>query len=149
MTAERLPTGVKRLDALLGGGIPAGSAVLVYGPPFLGKETFARRFLLASLAQGIPAIDIVTNVATADVRQNLGEADPSYPKYEQAHLIRFVDTYSQSIGAAGVMLATPMLTVVTSGCSDHCSTFSRMVSATANASTAESPGNSTANSSPP
>jgi circadian clock protein KaiC len=98
--AARLPTGVKRLDALLGGGLPEGSAALVYGPPFLGKEVLARRFMLACMAKGIPAIDVVTTVATADVRRNLGAADPAYPQYEEARLARFVDTYSRSIGAA-------------------------------------------------
>lgn len=96
----RLPTGIKRLDALLGGGLPVGAAALVYGPPFLGKEVLARRFMLACMAQGIPAIDVVTTVATADVRRNLGEADPGYPEYEKKRLARFVDTYSRSIGAA-------------------------------------------------
>lgn len=96
----RMPTGVKRLDALLGGGVPAGSAVLVYGPPFLGKETLARRFMLASMAAGVPAIDVLTNNATEDVRRNLLEADPTYTKHEAGRLIRFVDTYSRSIGAA-------------------------------------------------
>jgi KaiC/GvpD/RAD55 family RecA-like ATPase len=96
----RLPTGIKRLDALLGGGLPVGSAALVYGPPFLGKEVLARRFMLACMAGGVPAIDVVTTVATADVRRNLQEADPKYPEYEKARLARFVDTYSRSIGAA-------------------------------------------------
>jgi KaiC/GvpD/RAD55 family RecA-like ATPase len=103
MTANgsgRMSTGVKRLDALLSGGIPAGSAALVYGPPFLGKEVLARRFLLASMKANVPTIDILTNVAAADVRRNLSESDPAYDGYEKAHLARFVDTYSRSIGAA-------------------------------------------------
>src|SRR6187397_2205568 len=56
----------------------------------------------------------------------------------------------QSRPATGVMLATPMLTVVvTVGSSDQSSTLRRTFSATPSASTAEIPGNSTANSSPP
>ena len=51
--------------------------------------------------------------------------------------------------ASGVRLATPMLTVVTVGSSDHCWTFSRIVSATARRFGGDSPGSSTANSSPP
>ena len=100
MSDVRLSTGVKRLDALLNGGIPRGSAVLVYGPPFLGKEVLARRFILASLKAKVPAIDILTNVAAADVRDNLAAQEPGYTALEQAHLLRFVDTYSRSIGAA-------------------------------------------------
>lgn len=97
--ARRLPTGVRRLDQLLGGGIPAGSAVLVYGPPFLGKETLARRFLAHNVAQGTPAIAVLTNTATPDVRRELAGSDPGYAQGEGRHLARFVDTYSRSIGA--------------------------------------------------
>jgi KaiC/GvpD/RAD55 family RecA-like ATPase len=95
----RLPTGIKRLDALLNGGIPAGSAVLVYGPPFLGKEVLARRFLVANMANGVPGIDVLTNVATEDVRANLAASEPRYAEFEGKHLSHFIDTYSKSIGA--------------------------------------------------
>ena len=74
----RVPTGIKRLDTLLEGGIPAGAAVLVYGPPFLGKEVLARRFILAGLAAGLPSVYVLTNQATEDVRRDLQAADPKY-----------------------------------------------------------------------
>lgn len=96
----RVPTGVKRLDSLLGGGIPAGSAVMVYGPPFLGKEVLARRFVLASLAAGLPSVYVLTNAATDEVRRDLTAADPNYPAAEAEHRSRFVDTYSRGVGAA-------------------------------------------------
>jgi KaiC/GvpD/RAD55 family RecA-like ATPase len=98
--AANLSTGVKRLDALLNGGIPAGSAVMVYGPPFLGKEVLARRFVLATLQKGHPAVCVLTNASASDVRANLAAADPNYPAAEAKHLARFVDTYSRGIGAA-------------------------------------------------
>ncbi len=96
----RVPTGIKRLDSLLEGGIPAGSAVMVYGPPFLGKETLARRYVLASLAAGLPAVYVLTNAATDEVRADLLAADPRYKQAEDDHRARFVDTYSRGIGAA-------------------------------------------------
>jgi KaiC/GvpD/RAD55 family RecA-like ATPase len=96
----RLPTGVKRLDALLNGGIPAGSAVLVYGPPFLGKEVLARRFVLSTLQRGLPGVFVLTNTAAADVRREMEAADPKYPQAEEKHLAKYVDTYSRGIGAA-------------------------------------------------
>lgn len=99
-SSARLPTGVKRLDALLGGGIQAGSAVLVYGPPFLGKEVLARKFALANLAQDTPAVFVLTNAAAADVRRDLAAGDPNYPQAEGKHMARFIDTYSRGIGAA-------------------------------------------------
>ena len=96
---KRLSTGVKRLDTLLGGGIAPGSAVLGYGAPFLGKEMLGRRFALAAMAAGIPAVMVLTNTASGDVRKELAAADRNYPLYEKKRLVRFVDTYSRSIGA--------------------------------------------------
>jgi KaiC/GvpD/RAD55 family RecA-like ATPase len=98
--AARLATGTKRLDQLLGGGFPAGAAALVFGPPFLGKEVLARRFLLQTVLDEVPAIYVLTNTSTADVRQQLTELDPAFAAAEKKRLPRFVDTYSRSIGAA-------------------------------------------------
>ena len=47
--AARLSTGVAGLDEMLGGGIPAGDAVLVAGPSGSGKTVFATQFI----AEGI------------------------------------------------------------------------------------------------
>ena len=48
----RLPTGVEGLDAMLGGGFPTGSVVLVRGGPGSGKTTFSLQFLLEGAARG-------------------------------------------------------------------------------------------------
>ena len=46
--ARRLPSGVPGLDALVGGGLIAGSATLVSGSAGIGKTTLALQFALAS-----------------------------------------------------------------------------------------------------
>ncbi len=84
---------------MLGGGIPAGSAVLVYGPPFLGKEVLARRFLQHSVENGVPGVCVLTNAASADVRRELAAGSAAYQQGEANHLARFIDTYSRGIGA--------------------------------------------------
>ncbi|MDJ0270465.1 MAG: AAA family ATPase [Aigarchaeota archaeon] len=49
----RVPTGVPGLDAMLGGGIPRGNIVLLYGGPGSGKTTLALQFLYrAAVEQG-------------------------------------------------------------------------------------------------
>lgn len=95
----KVPTGVRRLDDLLDGGLPAGSCTLVFGPPFIGKETLARLFYLAGMKAGEPGIMILTGDTTGDVRQQLAQMDSEFPKLEQQGLAHFVDTYSRSIGA--------------------------------------------------
>jgi len=94
----KVATGIRRLDDLLEGGVPPLSATLVYGPPFVGKETFARLFILQGLRNGEPGILVLTNEAAADARDRFLAMDPDFPKYEAAGLIRYVDAYSKAIG---------------------------------------------------
>lgn len=42
---ERVPTGVKGLDNMLGGGLPSGTCILVLGGPGAGKTIFGIQFL--------------------------------------------------------------------------------------------------------
>ncbi|MDB4882881.1 MAG: protein kinase [Gemmatimonadetes bacterium] len=55
----RLPTGVPGLDALMGGGIPAGDAVLLAGPTGTGKSTFAMQFAADGLRRGEAVVVVV------------------------------------------------------------------------------------------
>lgn len=94
----KLATGVRRLDDQLKGGMAPQTFGLLYGPPFLGKEVLARQFLLTGLAAGQPAIVVLTNQTVQDARRRLAAADPQYSVYEASGLVRFVDTYTRSIG---------------------------------------------------
>ena len=49
MTVERLSTGIAGLDALIEGGIPKGSTVLIAGNPGSGKTVLTAHFLYAGL----------------------------------------------------------------------------------------------------
>ena len=95
----KTPLGVKRLDDLLGGGLPRASCTLVYGPPFVGKEIFSRLYLLEGMRRREPGILVVTGDPASDVRRQLGEVEPAYAEWEKAGLAHYVDTYSKSIGA--------------------------------------------------
>ncbi len=52
----RLPTGVPGLDEMMGGGIPAGDAVMLAGPAGTGKTTFAMQFVINGLRKGEPSV---------------------------------------------------------------------------------------------
>lgn len=57
-----------------------------------------RQYIVANLAAKIPVVAVLTDMAATDLRKQLAAADPKYTEYEKAKLIRFVDTYSRSIG---------------------------------------------------
>ncbi len=57
--AHRLRTGVPGLDELLGGGVPAGDAVLLAGPAGSGKTTFATQFAAEGLKMGEAVVIVV------------------------------------------------------------------------------------------
>jgi circadian clock protein KaiC len=52
----RLRTGVPGLDEMLGGGIPAGQAVMLAGPTGTGKTTFATQFVVQGARDGDAAV---------------------------------------------------------------------------------------------
>lgn len=56
---RRLATGVPGLDELMGGGIPAGDAVMLAGPAGSGKTTFATQFVAEGLRHGEAAVILV------------------------------------------------------------------------------------------
>jgi len=49
---ERVPSGIKELDALLGGGLDRGTSNMFMGPPGTGKSTLSTRFALAAADRG-------------------------------------------------------------------------------------------------
>ncbi len=53
---RRLSTGIDRLDAMLGGGIPEGESMLLAGPSGSGKSTLGMQFIDEGLKQGEPGI---------------------------------------------------------------------------------------------
>jgi len=49
---ESIPTGIKELDSLLGGGLDRGTATLILGPAGSGKSTLGAQFAAATAARG-------------------------------------------------------------------------------------------------
>ena len=53
---RRLSTGVRELDAIMGGGIPEGDSLLVAGPSGAGKTVLGIQFIAEGLGRGEPGI---------------------------------------------------------------------------------------------
>ncbi len=53
---RRLSTGIRELDAMLGGGVPEGDSLLLAGPSGSGKSLLGTHFIAEGLRQGEPGI---------------------------------------------------------------------------------------------
>ena len=95
---EKVKTGTTRLDDLLLGGMPFGTNVMIYGPPFTGKEVLVNAFVAEGLKMGIPAIWIITEKSPKEIRDEMMYLLSGYEEYEKKGLVRYIDTYSRSMG---------------------------------------------------
>jgi|GEM_PF-356996 len=95
---EKIKTGTVRLDDLLLGGIPFGSNVLIYGPPFTGKEVLVSVFIAEGLKKGVPAVWILTEKSPKEIREEMTFVVSGYEEYEKLGLVHYVDAYSRSMG---------------------------------------------------
>ncbi len=95
---EKVKTGTARLDDLLMGGMPFGSNVLVYGPPFTGKEVLLNVFMAEGLKKGIPVMWILTEKTPKEIREEMSFVVSGYEEYEKLGLVKYVDAYSRSMG---------------------------------------------------
>lgn len=93
-----VPTGVKRLDDLLGGGVPKGSTTLLRGPPFTGRTVLGRLFVLAGVRAGEPGVLVLTDASASEASEALAAVDPKVPDYEADGLLWYVDAYTEGLG---------------------------------------------------
>ncbi|HEX9708360.1 MAG TPA: ATPase domain-containing protein [Candidatus Thermoplasmatota archaeon] len=98
LKARKVKTGAPRLDDLLFGGYPVGSNTLLSGPAFIGKEVLAYSFIVEGLQKGVPCVMVLTDVAPANVKEELSALLPSVDEYEKLGLLRWVDCYSKAMG---------------------------------------------------
>ena len=102
MISQKLDTGIKRLDDILYGGFPLRSNVMIYGPPFIGKEWLIVRFLARGLELGEPAVVVLTNEGADEFRETLStairEPNVDLEALEDKGLIKYVDAYTRIVG---------------------------------------------------
>ena len=68
---DRIPTGIKGLDELLGGGFPDGRCVLVVGSPGSGKTTFALQFLYHGALRGDTGLYVTLDEHPDHLKENV------------------------------------------------------------------------------
>jgi KaiC/GvpD/RAD55 family RecA-like ATPase len=67
----RVPTGIKGLDEMLGGGFPKGRAILICGAPGTGKTVFSLQFLASAAERGVHGIYVTLEEPINLVKENI------------------------------------------------------------------------------
>ncbi len=91
VSEERVPTGIARLDAMLGGdGYYRGSTVLVSGTAGAGKTSIAAHFADATCRRGEPVIYFSFEESPAQIARNMRSVGLDLMHWVDAGLLRFI-----------------------------------------------------------
>ena len=94
---DRISSGIKELDNLLGGGLPKGSNILLIGPLGTGKSTMGRKFILEGLHNKERCMFVTIDDAPKLIRDKLSSIlEIDVREYEELDLFSIVDAYSWS-----------------------------------------------------
>lgn len=93
--AERIPSGIDGLDAVLRGGFPAADMALLFGPPGTSKYLFALQFLAEGLNRGGAGLAVLSSMSVREMRAKLSARGVGVPSCESKGLLKTVDWYSQ------------------------------------------------------
>lgn len=97
--AERVSTGVERLDDMLGGeGYYRASSVLISGTPGSGKTTLAASFAAAGCARGERALMLAFEESPLQLQRNLGSVGLRLADHVEAGLLRVISTRPSAHG---------------------------------------------------
>jgi KaiC/GvpD/RAD55 family RecA-like ATPase len=94
----KVSTGVDRLDLLLGGGYAPGSATLLFGPAFCGKQQLLQHAVLRAARDGLPVTLVVHTIGAEAMSARLKLIDPAFAAAEEAGRVRYVDVHSRFLG---------------------------------------------------
>jgi len=85
-------TGIPGLDEMLGGGIPRGHTISVFGGPGAGKTTFSLQFLYnGAVMHNEPGIYVSLDESISDIKRNIRAFGWDFQKLEKEQKIVFLD----------------------------------------------------------
>jgi circadian clock protein KaiC len=103
VTLERVSSGVKRLDTMLGGGYYRGASVLITGFPGTAKTTMSGAFAEAACRRGERTMFFSFDSDGSEVIRNLASVDIRLERYVRSGLLRMISARTIS-GSAETLL---------------------------------------------
>jgi circadian clock protein KaiC len=103
VTNERVSSGVKRLDTMLGGGYYRGASVLITGFPGTAKTTLSGAFAEAACKRGERTMFVGFDSDGSEVIRNLKSVGIQLDRYAKSGLLRMISARSIT-GSAETML---------------------------------------------
>jgi circadian clock protein KaiC len=101
-STERVSTGVKRLDVMLGGvGPHRGSAILVCGAAGTGKSTLAAQFCDAACGRGERALYVALEESEEQIIRNMTSVGIDLARWVEQGLLRFKCVRSRALNLEG------------------------------------------------
>ena len=94
---ERITTGIPGLDAVIEGGFPKGTNILVCGSSGTGKTIFCTQFLHAGILENEPGIFITLEERTSDLREEMLSLGWDLTAFERNGSLVVIDAASSRI----------------------------------------------------
>jgi KaiC/GvpD/RAD55 family RecA-like ATPase len=96
----RISTGIKKVDTILGGGLPISSNILLTGPMGSGKSTFCRSFIAEGIKGYEPSLFVIMDDKVSLVKEKMNSllGRPPLEFYETNKMLMLVDASSWVAG---------------------------------------------------
>lgn len=90
----RVSSGVKGLDDLVGGGLPASRLYVVSGPPGSGKTTLSTQFLVEGARRSESCLFVSMHESRADIVEDMSGYEFGFERAIETDRLTFVDVFS-------------------------------------------------------
>jgi circadian clock protein KaiC len=98
-SSERISAGLKRLDAMLGGGVFRGSSTLITGVPGTSKTTLAGKFAEAACRRGERTLFVSYDEAAEEIQRNLSSVGIQLKAHVKSGVLRTYSARTEGISA--------------------------------------------------
>jgi circadian clock protein KaiC len=99
VSTERITTGFKRLDTMLGGGVFRGTSTLITGVPGTSKTTLAGEFAQASCHRGERTLFVSYDEAAEQIVRNLSSVGLQLKTHLKSGMLRMHSARTEGVGA--------------------------------------------------